>query len=315
MRWSTFYRKEMIHLTATLQKLWGIYSADFRRFLPQELRCENLFGCPLCLHAFWHEPDITQIVAKEHILPRRLAGEGPTTLTCRRCNNTAGAKLEYSLVQRVRLESRKLPFEGRFVLDGIEIGVKVQWPESPGGVIEAVTSPKESDPREVTKLQERLSKGDLDGVQGRFDFNFKYTPLKSALALVRAAYLLMFRIFGYHYVIDKSAEVIREQLDQPDDETPVLKGLSWNVAGSTSVSEAWIPSRLGISIVTEPRELRSAFIVFIPLTKEPDRVSTVLLPPFGADGAEFYRLLGQAGNPLNIAFSRLLKNHETNSGD
>ena len=228
-----------------------------------------------------------------------------TTLTCRKCNNMTGSKLESSLVQRVRLESRKLPREGRFILDGIEIGVKVWWPDSLDNPIEALTIPKQSDPREVAKLQKRLSMGNLDGVEGRFEFNLRYVPLKSALALLRAAYLLMFRIYGYRYVIDKSAEIIREQLDRPDDETPVLKGISWNIAGSAGADKAQIPTDIGISTVTEPRELRSSFVVFLPLNKESDHVSMVVLPPFDVDGAEFYRLLEQAGNPLKITFGEL----------
>ena len=104
----------------------------------------------------------------------------------------------------------------------------------------------------------------------------------------------MFRIFGYRYVFDKSAAVIRKAITEPLVETDALKGVSWRVAVRP-------PDETGVSIVTKPNELRS-FTVFLTLDKAHDLAAAVALPPPNA-GTEFFSHLAKSENPRRFSLS------------
>src|SRR5437868_1137324 len=92
---------------ASLEGLFDRYAADLKRFAPA---LAEQFGCPLCLKAFPHSEPLGEVVSEEHVVPGALGGR-ITTLTCKRCNNEMGSKLESHLVQRVLVEARKRPLK------------------------------------------------------------------------------------------------------------------------------------------------------------------------------------------------------------
>ena len=101
--------------------------------------------------------------------------------------------------------------------------------ESPSDSFRIYGIPKQSDPREINRFFSLLDEGVWDGQELKLRLELGYVPVRSAVALLRSAYLLMFRLFGYRYVCDRSAVVIRESISQPTIETDGLKGISWRV--------------------------------------------------------------------------------------
>ena len=249
--------------------------------------------CPICLTFFARKENLTKFVSIEHVVPNALGGR-VTTLTCRQCNNTAGTQLDSHLVQRVRIEGRSKPFLADVEFRGTKFRGEVHLPESANDSFRIYGIPKQSDPREINKFFSLLDEGIWDGQELKLRLDGGYVPLRSAVALLRSAYLLMFRLFGYRYVCDRSAAVIRESISQPTIETDGLKGISWR--GDWS-----IPSEIGVSIVTQPREFRS-FMVFITLDKSQNHVSAIALPPPNA-GSEFFHNLAQGGKRKKYALS------------
>ena len=272
-------------MAPNLDTLLSRCEADLLQILPN---AKMGFLCPICLMFFARTS-----VSIEHIVPDALGGR-LTTLTCRGCNNTAGAQLDYHLVERVRVEGRSKLLEADVAFRGTKFRGKVHLPESTSDSFRLYGSPKQSNPREINRFFSLLDEGIWHGQELKLRLERKYEPVPSAVALLRSAYLLMFRLFGYRYVFDSSAVVVRESISQPTMETDGLKGISWRVDCSP-------PSEIGVSIVTQPREFRS-FMVFLTLDKSHEHVSAIALPP-PKTGSEFFHTLAQGGKRKRYALS------------
>jgi hypothetical protein len=191
------------------------------------------------------------------------------------------------------VEARKRPAEGTVDIGGAVHRAELHLPALPLDGFKLVGIPKQSDPRQLAEAQRLLS----EGVKIRLDMSSGYVVLRSATALVRAAYLMMFRTFGYRYVLDPGATAVRAQIATPVEETRVLKGVSWRVSAESLIDTS-------VAILTTPSHLQS-FIVFLRLDRDPDHVAAVVLPRPGVDGAEFFEGLADEGPTRTCRFSLL----------
>ena len=280
-------------MASNLETLVGRYEADLQKVLPN---FERGFVCPICLRFFDRKANLSSELTIEHIVPKKLGGR-LTTLTCRRCNNTAGTKLESHLVKRVQIEGRKKPILAGVEFCGSTFRGEVHLPNSPHEAIKVYGIRKQSHFREIDKFAKLLSDGVWDGETLNLNVELGYVPALTAAALMRSAYLLMFRIFGYRYLFEKSAELIRKTITEPLVETDATKGISWRV-------KVHPPTEAGVSIVTSPKELRS-FMVFLTLDRDQDHVSSVALPPPNA-GREYFQRLDRTGKRRRCTVSSWL---------
>lgn len=269
-------------MATKLESLFEMYSADLKKFRPD---LEGYFVCPLCLCAFTRSPILSDIVAEEHIVPQALGGR-LVTLTCRSCNNSAGSDLEAHLVQQVRVDARKLPLGLQMKMAGAQLRGEFHLPAGSNKECRIDIIGKQSDPRQVAEAQRQLKQGRrIDEITLRLDSGFN--PTRSKAALIRSAYLLMFRTFGYPYVFDVSAQEIRAQITEPLHETYVLKGIPWRVDATVTLETA-------LAVVRAPAQFRS-FVALLRLDENPIHVAAVTLPPPGVAGPEFYEALAQSG--------------------
>lgn len=280
-------------MAPNLASLFARCETDLQKLLPNFNRG---FVCPICLKLFDRKANLADELAIEHIVPKALGGK-LTTLTCRRCNNNAGAKLESHLVQRVQIGGGKKPILASVDFCGAHFRGEVHLPKSAAEALKIYGVRKQSHFREIEKFSKLLSNEEWDGQQLNLNLELQYVQAFAFAALLRSAYLLMFRLFGYRYVFDKSASVIRNTIAEPLVETSALNGITWQVSTHG-------PSDTGVSVVTKPSGLRS-FMVFLTLDKGQDLVSAIALPPPGA-GTEFFRLITEAESPRRCLMSHWL---------
>lgn len=260
-------------MPSRLERLFEFYAADLRRFAPE---LSDHFGCPLCLRAFKKVDNLGEIVAEEHVVSRQLGGR-IVTLTCRKCNSDDGSKLDAHLIQRVRLEANKRPLKGRLRIGTVTFGFEMDVRPAPKADIKITAIRKQSDPRQIEEVKRLLREGrETIKLSG----NLGYNDNRSVVALVRSAYLLMFRTFGYRYVLDASAKIIREQIQNPRERMSVLDGIMWRIPDA-------IPPGNIVAIMHTPKSIRS-FFVFLRLDDDTRHVAGVTLPPPGTNGAELY---------------------------
>jgi hypothetical protein len=274
-------------VTIKLERLFSFYSADLERHAP---RLRGCFACPLCYKVIQHTSPLRDVVAEEHIVPSELGGR-LVTLTCRRCNNDQGSKLDAHLIQRVRVETGRYPLSARLQVGDGEFGAKLHLPQSESDLLDIVRVPQQSDPRKLKAAMSNLVAG---GKDVHFKINYGYNDKQSLSGLLRAAYLLMFYHFGYQYVLDVSAKGANWQIQNPYEPTGVLEAIQWRV-------QDLMPTTLPMPAVTVVRQpvAYQCFMVILQLDDASNHHAAVMLPPPGQDGSEFYgRLLSPEGAGL-----------------
>ena len=168
-------------------------------------------------------------------------------------------------------------------------------PKSDDDPFKIVGVREQSDLKKVEAAKRALQSGEKE-IHMRI--NFGYNHLRSLVGLLRAAYLLMFRYFGYRYVLDSSARPIQWQIQHPLESTAALNGIMWRISDP-------VPTKNVVTIVEQPQEFQ-CFLVILQLDAETKHYAGVALAPPGQDGAEFYKRLQSpsAGGPRRLVVVR-----------
>jgi hypothetical protein len=258
---------------ASLETLFARYAGDLERYAPA---LAGQFQCPLCLRVIPRSDPLGEVVAEEHVVPGALGGR-ITTLTCKRCNNDQGSELESHLVQRVLVEANRAPVDFTFRMrDAVMRGeMPASSPMSEPHPMKVID--KRSDERRVAEIQELL-KDPKDDIHLHVEYG--YSEKRALVAVLRAAYLLMFRTFGYGYVLDRSAVPVRAQIREWKCDLPVLDGITWRMDDP-------LPSGTMVTEVMKPAELQS-FTVLLQLDAETRHFAAASLPVPGSDGEDLY---------------------------
>jgi len=184
-----------------------------------DLIFENTYICPICFKQF-SETDLD--TSKENFLtledapPKSLGGKA-NTLTCKKCNNESGHIIDFHLVEKLReLDIHSfLPNTGSKV-NLTHKGVKVQGivKVSEKGIITITHLKKTNNPIYLKEYITKTKKDDITELEfpaSRVDFK------KFEIALLKTAYILAFEKFGYPLILSKAFDIIRNQLQNPDD--------------------------------------------------------------------------------------------------
>jgi hypothetical protein len=244
--------------------------------------------CPLCLREFpaealaQHPPQLTI----EHAPPKAAkVGRWPIALTCLECN-ARGHPGEAHLAEYTRrlsfLRSRKLEPRRTLVTKG---GVSVRALLAVDGAVGTFSvSNRDNDPELVRRFRQEAGKPS----EMRWEIPFRYEGRGVELALLKAAYVGAFALFGYRYVYGVPAlRAVRKELKETTDTLEGFVG-RW--------SDALEPS---LRLVVCPQPV-STLMVEIGL-------NTVALPWFGA-GSDFHERLAaimSPGGPQRFAYSRV----------
>jgi hypothetical protein len=143
----------------------------------------------------------------------------------------------------------------------------VTIPKDPTETVTILGKPQQSDPRAIRVAEEALRGGER---AIRMNLNFGYVERRSVVGLLRAAYLLMFRTFGYSYVLDRSGRALRRQIMDPFDDGPFLTAIMWQV-------EEKVPAGSFIAVAREAAA--TACFVVLELADNPRDQAAVALPP------------------------------------
>ena len=173
----------------------------------------NRVLCPLCLQAYpedalhLQEPELTE----EHIIPESLGGK-LVTLSCKSCNSTHGSKLDSYLVQMVRSQDSlaglgTLPLKGRIGIAGNQLPAQLD-------VRDRTFRVGGGKPAVVDEVRNMFQEGRIESID--LNFSLGYIPGRAYLALLRIAYLAIFRKLGYPYIFSPAAGVVREIISRSE---------------------------------------------------------------------------------------------------
>lgn len=192
----------MIHRSNKQNRLFWELAADYQKFRAAKV---DTVACPLCLAEY----DLANIadLTREHIVPSKLGGRSET-LTCRKCNNTQGSRLDSHLITLMKsmdaIEGTE-PIRTSFGSDKRKIAAELLLgagtPDDPSTI--RIVGPA-SNMGAVQDLRNSMR----DGSTLDFRMNFSYIPERYFRAAFRAAFLSVFKVEGYQDALSLGAEQI-----------------------------------------------------------------------------------------------------------
>jgi hypothetical protein len=176
---------------------------------------KDFYICPICLKP--HQClDSLDPLTLEDAPPKSLGGK-ENTLTCKSCNNTAGFKIDFHLAERLR------ELDDAQFLPGTQMKVKVKIENETlnatvsvkkDGTLEILHSLKNNNPKILEQKMKEIKGGMV------IDMNFlksRVIPENLEYALLKTGYMLVFQKFGYAFILDSCYNVVRQQLQNPEE--------------------------------------------------------------------------------------------------
>ncbi len=251
---------------------------------------EGVFVCPLCMSKFGRDSLATEALRMEHIIPEAIGGK-LKTLTCKACNSRGGSHLDAELVKAIKLQdvrSGRLQFWRRVKIvtkGGHRVSANALDHHEETHSLQIRFVDKASDMQAIDQavrdLRSPVPEFELSEEELRFD------PTRASVAIIRAAYLLMFHFHGYDYVRTEFAKRIRALIESPCAGDVMLHG----------ILQASFPSlrhKLVTAIVDNPVELQSYLVhLDYSTTVTDDRHFIVHFPHFGPDAEHIYSVLAE----------------------
>jgi hypothetical protein len=265
------------------ENLFSLYAENLSIYFPN---IEGKFLCPVCKVLYSHN-DLTcnpPRIALAHIIPKSVGGR-TLTLACGTCDNRIGSEFD----KHRDLEKKSIKYKekniGRYgyikyedrrigvLLSGSLFGYK--------GDAGLVIKPPPNIPLDYWQkcINEIMPNKKISFETKTHDFDSQ----RRNISYIYSAFLAMFSTFGYEYILSPNVQTIRKTIcGEPNslDIKSILCNLPIEDIPESSPS---------ISILNEPREIRS-FFVALPSSND-KRAMCVFLPGFGEDGKMSYENL------------------------
>ncbi|MBD3638084.1 MAG: hypothetical protein HUJ25_12090 [Crocinitomicaceae bacterium] len=260
--------------------------------------------CPICSEGF-NDKDLNQNTTNpltlEDVPPKSLGGK-QIALTCEKCNNGLGEKIDWHLAERLKeLEFKdKKPFSqltGKFTIDKMDLTVNGKIVYNEKGETQNHYSKKNNNPKTLDIFLSNTKRGTkihFDPKPSRVD------PKKIQIGLLKNAYLLMFEKFGYSFILNAQFDRIREQLRNPTQDIYPLN--CW-------FQGPFPKEHLGVSFITE-KGLESIFVLFELKTKKTNRIFAVILPLIDNDIEHIINELSNRFEKENSLTVKMAKYHD-----
>ena len=286
-----------------MKRLEQLYHAYSRNLSLHDSALKDTFACPICLRKFSKDAVQSRILTEEHVISQKLGGR-IVTLTCKECNNLHGSTLDSNLINKFRALDRvsglsDKPLRSQVKALGAKQDLETYFSREGPPRIHFIGNEKRSNPTSVRKILDAI-RDNTEEVSFHLDLGFN--PLRANVAKLRAAYLLMFRYFGYEYILNENVEIVRQQLLNPDQDL---------IASRATLGFKALPEEVNsICLVRSPSELR-CFVAIINVSTEIDRSFGVILPGLQKDRTHIYDIwnsTAKSGSNLRLDVTYFLPN-------
>lgn len=175
---------------------------------------KGFYICPICLTKYDEIEGKTPLTLED--APQKSIGGSTNTLTCKKCNNDAGFKIDHHLVNRlIDIDNSKfLPnTEARIKtkINGVLYNATLKIDNK--GIMKLFHSKKNNNPNTIEENISTLEKGKI------VYFNFlrkKIIPDNLDYAVLKTAYILLFQYTGYKIILTDDYDIIRKQILEPE---------------------------------------------------------------------------------------------------
>jgi hypothetical protein len=186
---------------------------------------KKVYLCPICGKEYSEKAAFSGQLSLEDVPPRCMGGKG-LLLTCKRCNSSAGHKIDSQIKSHLDLKNFADLFTGKadqgitscvLRLGGQELPVTVK---RNSGKTEIRVIDKANDPKKVNDLKGYMvalsAEGKWDGEKFDITKNFRLNDRLLKIALLKSGFLLVTAWLGYRYAFDERLYPIRQQIANPE---------------------------------------------------------------------------------------------------
>jgi HNH endonuclease len=174
---------------------------------------EPIYPCPICLKPLTVAALAEGQLSSEHVPPECVGGRD-LVLTCRRCNNQAGTKLDADAAIKESVRSamtgaREHRERVKARIENLRVNAEVQFSD---GKYSLVVPPQINKPGTADSLREVVRPGSSMRVEYR-----RFSELGAKISWFRAGYLALFAVAGYALAMDPAMEIVRRQILECDE--------------------------------------------------------------------------------------------------
>jgi hypothetical protein len=171
------------------------------------------YVCPICRDPFTVEALDDSRLSLEHVPPQSVGGR-ELLLTCTKCNNTAGTKLDAAAKTREDVSmamkgTADRPHRVKATIGGIKVNGQLHAKDGSY----SLTIPKELNRPGTSEALQRLARA---GASLTVEHE-PYSELGARISWLRAGYLALVAMEGYKIVLDPAMEIVRTQIQECDE--------------------------------------------------------------------------------------------------
>ena len=177
------------------------------------------YACPLCLRVFGR--DQLDQLSEEHVPPRSLGGKA-LVLTCKKCNNEGGAKVDahaarQQKAERIVARQDKGPSRARVSIGGVSAVVDVR---TDAGILVAhrpdLNHPATGN-RLIMEFVDAIRNRQIPPITLNYNLGGTLDLHQAGVSWLRAAYLAVFAALGYSFILRPVFNPIRRQILYPQE--------------------------------------------------------------------------------------------------
>lgn len=247
---------------------------------------QNSILCPLCLRSFAREAinieDDEKALSEEHIIPHEVGGQW-VTVACKKCNNELGSKVDSYLGKRLRDQASaegKLKIRMSLKIKDVSVNCNIKWSPDPNEIIVMEAIGKSCNPAYLERAKHYFNEGEIEEISMTIreeSIGFRYR-----IALLKIAYLGLFNLYGYKYILHPSVARIRDQINNYSRKQDFLDSVTWSIDPSQNLPAPFM-------YIPECKIMRSpCHLVLIRLEGEVVRHEAVFMPLPISESNGFY---------------------------
>lgn len=185
-----------------------------------------LYYCPICGFGY---PELSAITGDdltlEDVPPKSIGGK-PLLLTCRSCNSSAGYSIDAAVASKRKFEDFQkivcgekkgtIPFV-KLSLENLHLATSICTENS----FDIMPLENANSPSVIEGYKQylmNLSVSDSNDLKFQLSVSHKYDSRLFKLSHLKSAFLIVFALLGYRYAFDPRLNVVRQQIQEPDND-------------------------------------------------------------------------------------------------
>ena len=184
----------------------------------------SLYYCPICGAGYPESSAITGIDLTLEDVPPKSVGGKPILLTCRKCNSSAGHKIDVCTASKRKFEKfeRVLCGHEKTTITSVTLSmanVDIVTSICTERGFDVMPVPNANSPTAMENYKEHLrnlAANNAKGFEFKLSMTQKYDHRFYKLSQLKSAFLLMFSWLGYRYAFDSCLELVRRQIREPE---------------------------------------------------------------------------------------------------